>query len=247
MATTMLELNEGNLVNPPAVYEKVDSLITCFRLFKQGYIAAYPVVAEVWDENLGEFLYSYEFGISMLGPQGGVVYGLGQDEIGPLAEFAKNVLPVLSSEEFRSLGNPAFRFFNRGIDDMQRNDMPMAIVDFVGSIEALLGTSQTELIHRLSQTVAILTERLPTKRREKYDQFRRIYGIRSKAIHGEKLGDEVGQVVFAEVIARSVLKVCLEYFLVGQNKDKVLQDVNDVIFGVSADLSIFNKSQQSAR
>lgn len=143
------------------------------------------------------------------------------------------------------MGNPAFRFFNRAIDDMQRNDMAMAIVDYVGSIEALLGTSQTELAHRLSQTVAIVTQRLPAKRKERYDEFRRIYGIRSKAIHGEKLGDEVGQVVFAETIARSVLMVCLEYFLRGQKKDRILQDVNDVIFGVANDLAVFEQSRSS--
>lgn len=230
----------GTLVNPPIVYQKVDNLITIFRLFKKGYLAAFPVVVDTWAKEIGEFVPGFEFGRSALGPQGGMVYGMAKSEIEQIQRYEKVVLPVISSDQFRGALGPALRFFNRGMDDFEEAEMPMAIADFVGCVEALLGTSQTELVHRLSQSVAIASERRADRRKERYELFKKIYDVRSKVVHGANLKDEEkGQVVFAEEIARTVIAVSLDYYRRGLTKQRILDDINSVALGGATDLSIF--------
>jgi hypothetical protein len=242
VATLRLDLGETTLVNPPTVYQKVENLISIFRLFKKGYLAGFPVVLDTWAEEIGEFVPGIEFGRSALGPQGGMVYGLAESEISPLQKFGKRVLPLMESSHYRSTLSPALHFFNRGLDDFESADMPMAIVDFVGCVEALLGTSQTELVHRLSHTIAVVSERRPDKRKERYDLFKKIYGSRSKVIHGMALEDnERGQVVYAEDAARTVVGVSLEYYQRGFTKKGLLDDVQNVSLGTATDLAVFSE------
>ncbi len=245
VATTLFDFGQATLTNPPIVYEKVDALVTCFRLFKKGYMTAYPVVAEIWDETLNRFLPSYEFGWTSLSPQGGMVYGLAANEIENLTAFASKYLPVISSERLRSLKEPAFKFFNRGVDDFARSESSMAIIDFVSCVEALLGPGPAELTHRLSQNVAIVSERKVENRPKRYEEFKRLYQVRSRAVHGDDIGKGVGQVVFAETVARDVLLVCMMYFLKGSSKKQILEDVSQVSLGMRNDLPIFLSDDKS--
>ncbi len=116
---------------------KIDALVTCIRLFKTGYVTNYPDVVQILDEN-GKQLYTTTEG--KRGNYTDSAYSLRMEEIGKLSEFARKVFPVISEGAF-PVTTPALQFFNRGIDDRAREDYPMALVDFVVSMEALLSDS----------------------------------------------------------------------------------------------------------
>ena len=65
----------------------------------------------------------------------------------------------------------------------------VAIAQLWSGIEALFGIS-SELAYRISLQVASLLEERGKARREKFDKVRKLYVVRSKAVHGEELSFE---------------------------------------------------------
>ncbi len=65
----------------------------------------------------------------------------------------------------------------------------MAIAQLWSGIEALFGIS-SELVYRISLQIASLLEARGIARQAKFDQVRKLYGTRSKAVHGEELSDD---------------------------------------------------------
>ena len=222
-----IDVEKGTVANPPSVFEKIDAFITCFRLFKKGYIAAYPFTFAVPEEEPPRFASGYTARSS----HGGMVYPLACDEIPRLVEFGDKVYGVISSGPFASRNSPGFQFYNRGIEDMGRSDYALAIVDFVSCMEALVSTSRTEISHRLSELIALMTEGRPGSRQERYIQCKTLYDKRSRVIHGEKLDDAVKYVNQAEELARATTRFCLGYYSVGKGRDDILMDASNVIFG----------------
>jgi hypothetical protein len=141
-----------------------------------------------------------------------MVYRLSNNEVAKLVTFAEKVMPLISSTGHTSLREPAFRFFNRGVDDMARSDYPLAVVDYVSCLEALLSPGSAELAHRLSQIMAIVSEREVDKRKTRYEEFRRLYTLRSEVIHGGEQGEMVNDASFADDLARKTLRICLGYY-----------------------------------
>lgn len=227
---------ETNVLNPPELYQRIDALITCLRLFKPGYVCANPILIDIPSIN-GEHLPWIE-GRSARDQQGGLAYGLPIGRLSELVKFGEAVIPLLSSEAAHSRTSPIFQFFNRGIDDEARNDYPMAIVDFVSCMEAVLLQGEFELSHRLSEMVALVTERSPERRRDRYTQCRELYRKRSKAIHGETVAGAMEAVNLAESLARYVVRFLLGYYASGQGKADLVSNASAVLFGQAKDFPI---------
>jgi len=66
-------------------------------------------------------------------------------------------------------------------------DVAFKIASYCSALEALFSTSSAELSHQLSERVAFLLEDDPGRRRLLYEDLKRAYTFRSKAVHGDHI------------------------------------------------------------
>lgn len=84
----------------------------------------------------------------------------------------------------------SFRFALEACVDWRfAKDIRSAVARLWGGIEATFGIS-SELVHRISLLSASLLEPRGQRRKERFEHFKRLYGLRSKAVHGEPLSPE---------------------------------------------------------
>ena len=84
-----------------------------------------------------------------------------------------------------------FRFaLEAAIEWRYTKDARVAIARLWSGIEAIFGVS-SELVYRLSLLAASLLAPRGPLRKEKFESVKKLYGIRSKAVHGEPLPDNV--------------------------------------------------------
>ena len=94
-------------------------------------------------------------------------------------------------EKFNYLAakSEGFRFaLSAAVDWQYASEPRMAIARLWSGIEALFGIS-SELVYRISLQVASLLEERGVARRDRFNQVKKLYGARSKAVHGEELSD----------------------------------------------------------
>jgi hypothetical protein len=92
-------------------------------------------------------------------------------------------------ERFNKLAgeSEAFNFALASAVEWQYASSPrMAMAQLWSGIEALFGIS-SELVYRISLQVACLLEERGMTRRERFDKVKKLYEVRSKAVHGEEL------------------------------------------------------------
>ena len=83
-----------------------------------------------------------------------------------------------------------FRFaLSAAVNWQYASEPRMAIAELWSGIEALFGIS-SELVYRISLQVASLLEERGAKRKDRFNQVKKLYGARSKAVHGEELSDD---------------------------------------------------------
>lgn len=83
-----------------------------------------------------------------------------------------------------------FRFaLEAAIDWRYAKDSRAAISRLWAGIESLFGIS-AELIYRISMYSAALLAERGAERTKQYNQTKKLYGVRSKAVHGDKLSDD---------------------------------------------------------
>ena len=95
-------------------------------------------------------------------------------------------------EKFNSLAaeSKSFRFaLTAAVDWQYSADQRVAIAQLWSGIEAVFGIS-SELVYRISLLIASLLEPRGIERRNRFNQVRKLYGVRSKAVHGEEVSDE---------------------------------------------------------
>ncbi|TWU21742.1 hypothetical protein Pla52o_39290 [Novipirellula galeiformis] len=101
-------------------------------------------------------------------------------------------------ESFNRLASESesFRFaLESCIDWRYAKDPRSAVARLWSGIEAVLGIS-SELVYRISLLSASLLTPRGEDRKQKFHEVKKLYGLRSKAVHGEKLTDEkLGQAV----------------------------------------------------
>jgi hypothetical protein len=227
-------LDDKGVINPPQVYESVDAMITCFRLFKRGYVAPSLVIGESKpNENQERGAHYFYSGSTARSPQGGMAYSLTKEELPRIENFSNKIAPLISSGKHASLKSPAFRFFNRGIDDMARSEFSMAIIDFVSSMEAVLSPSSAELRHRLSESIALAVEKNLSKRVSIYEKAVELYDLRSRAVHGSMVDNNPDKASDAEKLSRSTIRLLLGYVARSFDKDDIMRDIKMMLLGAS--------------
>ena len=95
-------------------------------------------------------------------------------------------------EKFNYLAakSEGFRFaLSAAVDWQYASDPRMAVAQLWSGIEALFGIS-SEVVYRISLQVASLLEERGVARQDRFNQVRKLYGARSKAVHGEELSDD---------------------------------------------------------
>lgn len=84
----------------------------------------------------------------------------------------------------------AFRFaLEAAIDWRFAKEPRSAVARLWGGIEALFGIN-SELVYRISLYSACLLAERGEARKQKFEEVKRLYGLRSKVVHGEKLAEE---------------------------------------------------------
>jgi len=94
-------------------------------------------------------------------------------------------------ETFNSLASESesFRFALAAAVNWQYSSDPrVAIAQLWSGIEAVFGIN-SELVYRISLLIASLLEPRGVARLTKFEQVRKLYGVRSKAVHGEDLSN----------------------------------------------------------
>ena len=123
--------------------------------------------------------------------------------------------------------NEAFRFaLEAAIDWRFAKEPRSAVARLWGGIEALFGIS-SELVYRISLYSACLLAERGEARRRKFEEVKRLYGIRSKVVHGEKMEDErISQAMSDSYhLLRDLLLLAVE-----RGKPITIADVDDAIF-----------------
>lgn len=110
-------------------------------------------------------------------------FGLSAAEIPAFEEFRKAVSPIL--QRLESYPAATFALFLYATDDGERANFSAAVT----ALEALLTKSEeTEgLTYRLSMRLANLLGHSPDARRASFAEMKKVYGIRSKIVHGSPL------------------------------------------------------------
>jgi len=94
---------------------------------------------------------------------------------------------------FNSLASESesFRFALAAAVNWQYSSDPrVAIAQLWSGIEAVFFGISSELVYRISLLIASLLEPRGVARKAKFDKVRKLYGVRSKAVHGEELSDD---------------------------------------------------------
>ena len=101
-----------------------------------------------------------------------------------------------------------------------------AIARLWGGIEALFGIN-SELVYRISLYSASLLAPRGDARKEKFEEVKRMYGLRSKAVHGDKLSeDKIGEAMSDSFhLLRDLLILAVENGRAISSKD-----IDDAIF-----------------
>ena len=123
--------------------------------------------------------------------------------------------------------NEAFRFaLEAAIDWRFAKEPRSAVARLWGGIEALFGIN-SELVYRISLYSACLLAERGEARKRKFVEVTRLYGLRSKVVHGEKLAQEkISQAMSDSFhLLRGLLLVAVE-----RGKPTTPADVDDAIF-----------------
>jgi Apea-like HEPN len=122
----------------------------------------------------------------------------------------------------------AFRLALEAAIDWRYSKEPRLAVGRLWSrIEAVFGIS-SELVYRISILCASLLEERGERRKARFQAVKKLYGLRSKAVHGEALKQE--QLVSAMSDSYRLLR---ELLLLTIEKGRVLtaDDFDDALFG----------------
>lgn len=89
--------------------------------------------------------------------------------------------------------------------------IPIKITIYTMALECLLGTTNVELSHRLSERSAILLGSNPEQRLAVYENVKKTYGIRSSIAHGVELKDKLEDLLSLSQIIDGYIRNLLSY------------------------------------
>jgi Apea-like HEPN len=100
----------------------------------------------------------------------------------------------------------------------------MRFLQLAIALEALCSTSTTEVAHRVAITCAILTANTPEERRDIYRKAKRLYGLRSRIIHGSGQRTPIEMVQEMERLTCMLLREVIEDNILRNYKTRRLQE-----------------------
>ncbi len=140
---------------------------------------------------------------------------LTRDDITVASPLVTAIERVQMTDNYHRVGN-ALLFYRNGYN----TDNPdLALVAFTTCLEGLFSTMEQEISFRLALRLAHFLGESEESRREKYEQCREVYKVRSKVVHGASVRKSAeaaaiylveGVVPRAEDLARSALRKILE-------------------------------------
>jgi hypothetical protein len=122
----------------------------------------------------------------------------------------------------------SFRFALEAAIDWRYLGKPRAAIARIWSgIEALFGI-ESELVYRISLLAASLLEPRGQTRKARFRSVRRLYGIRSKAVHGQPLTEEQLRLAVSESfdILRSLM-----VSIIDKGRMLTIDDLDDAVMG----------------
>jgi hypothetical protein len=122
----------------------------------------------------------------------------------------------------------AFRLaLEAAIDWRYTKEPRIAIGRIWTGIEALLGIN-SELVYRISSLCASLLEQRGASRKARFHAVKRLYGLRSRAVHGERLnqGQPESAMNDSYILLRELLVLTIE-----RGKVLTVDDLDDALFG----------------
>jgi hypothetical protein len=121
-----------------------------------------------------------------------------------------------------------FRFaLEAAIDWRYARDPRAGLARIWSGIESLFGIS-AEIVYRLSVISASLLTPRGKARKAKYDAIKKLYGVRSKAVHGESMPDDV--LIHAMNDSYQVLRELL-LLAVAKGRPLSMEDFDEAVFG----------------
>lgn len=89
-------------------------------------------------------------------------------------------------------------------------DLGLKVAMYCSMYETLFSTDAAEVTHKICHRIAIFLENETNNRRDVFSSFKKIYGIRSKVVHGDEIRAELDKIqsisVDADEIARRIMR-----------------------------------------
>ena len=201
-------------------------------LFLKGYYFVLPVAFNTysWESFAGQTLPEAKEKNELPAFQGGLTdYGL---TVLSLPTEAKDHSEILEADAkwieanfdiFNELAykSDSFRMALEASIDWRYSKEPRSAISRIwGGIESLYGVN-SELVFRISLYSATLLEACGEHRKERFNQVKKLYSMRSKVVHGEKVSDADMQMTLHEsfFLLRELLLLCAKNQRVISNTD----------------------------
>lgn len=207
-------------------------------LFLRGYYYAFPVAFNLysWESFAGQTLPDVKEKNKLPAFQGRLLdYQLIILAPPPDAKNHGDVSEIDAewiSSNFDTFNNLAYQSdsfrmaLEASVDWRYAKEFRSAVSRIWGGIEALYGVN-SELVFRLSLYSASLLEERGMCRKERFDQIKKLYSMRSKVVHGEKVSDEDLQTTLHKsfFLLRELIMLCI------RNQHVInADDINSALF-----------------
>lgn len=184
--------------------EHLNELVTALRLFKKGGVSfsTYQVSPKGWKSrnnlNLSEFSFtspktSYSAGHYVL---------IEESEIKQFKQFWS----IYNKIDFKN-----FKFLKMAIDRFnsayEKRHLEDKLIDYMISFESLFMKETQELRHRLSVRISCFIKDKFDERKDLSSNFKTIYDIRSRIVHGESIGPKELKKLKVESISELISKI----------------------------------------
>ena len=183
--------------------EILNDLTYALRLFKRGGVNfnIYQLSPIGWISRSNFKFIEYSKGLSRRS-YGGGHYILEETEIEPFQKFWRIFKKIdLQTVSFLKM---AIERFNFAYEKRSQEDK---LIDYMISFESLFMKENLELRHRLSVRVSRFIKGEYNERKELFSDFKKIYDIRSKIVHGESINHKNLTKLKVESLSELVSKV----------------------------------------
>lgn len=224
------EISEEIRVIPPVeARNELEALITCLRLFKEGFVNWGLSFAIGIEEELQGNPHGMMFGATLQDAGGGMAYLLKEEEIDELISYSNEIFPHILSLE-KDQGELMLKYFNRAINDRVRWDFKSAIVDYFISIDAISKLVRSETTKDHFRNLVAISVHDPSNRKSAYNKLWRLKNKRNQIVHGvhKKYDSNALQnnCIYLEDLIRKAIRHILSYYVSGRNAEDLSNEID---------------------